>query len=112
MISPAAGEIIVDKTKSSAFSATNLADLLRNAGVERLILVGFTANECIDATARQSSEDGFETIVISDATASFDVAGHDGQIYRADRIHQLTMANLHALYAKVMTTEVFAQQLR
>jgi nicotinamidase-related amidase len=36
------------------------------------VLVGFTANDCIEATARDSFEKGFNTYVVGDATAMFD----------------------------------------
>jgi nicotinamidase-related amidase len=64
--------------------------------------VGYTANECIDATARDSTKLGYTTYVVSDATAMFDLRAPDGKLLKADRLHRLTMANLNAFYAKVI----------
>lgn len=69
-----------------------------------IILTGFTANECIDATARQASDLGFSTYVVADATATFDFHGDDGKLFKADRVHRLILANLQALFAKVVET--------
>jgi len=87
--------LVIEKLKSSAFAETALLKELNRRSVESVVLTGFTANECIDATARQSAEFGFQTIVVGDATASFDIQGHDGKLYRADLVHKLTLAILH-----------------
>ncbi|WP_374074901.1 cysteine hydrolase family protein [Bdellovibrio bacteriovorus] len=97
-----AGEVIVEKTKSSAFAETELETRLKQLEPENLVLVGFTANECIDATARDASSLGFESYVVGDATAMFDVRSPDGKLLKAERIHRLTLANINAFYAKVI----------
>lgn len=106
-LSPEQGELVIDKSKSSAFTDTTLLDELNARSIENVVITGFTANECLDATARHASEFGFKTYVVSDASASFDITGHDGKLYRADRVHKLTLANLHALCANVVTTASF-----
>ncbi len=103
-LAPNRNELVFEKSKSSAFSDTNLMMELNNLAIETLVIVGFTANECIDATARDAAECGFSTYVVSDATASFDVVGPDGILYRAERIHKLTLANIHALWATVISS--------
>lgn len=103
-LGPAAGEIVVDKSKANAFAATPLAEHLNAHGIETVMVTGFTANECIDATARQASDFGLATFVVGDATASFDLVGPDGQVHPAERVHRLTLANLHQNYAKVLNT--------
>lgn len=101
---PEDSELIIDKSKSSAFADTSLLAELNARAIETVVVTGFTANECIDATARQANEFGFATYVVGDASASFEITGHDGKLYRADRIHKLTLANLHALCAIVINT--------
>jgi nicotinamidase-related amidase len=96
------GEVILEKTKSSAFAETELETRLKEMEPENLFLVGFTANECIDATARDASSLGFESFVVGDATAVFDVRSPDGKLLKAERIHRLTLANINAFYAKVI----------
>lgn len=103
-LAPIEGETVLDKSRSSAWADTPLEAHLEKISRSRLVLTGFTANECIDATARDSSEKGFETVVVSDATATFDLVGPDGQRIRAERVHALTLANLHALYTPVVTS--------
>lgn len=96
------GELIIEKTKSSAFTETDLEIRLKQIEPENLFLAGFTANECIDATARDASSLGFESYVVGDATAVFDMRSPNGKLLRADRVHRLTLANIDAFYAKVI----------
>lgn len=103
-LQPEAGEVVIEKTKSSAFAETELEARLKQLEPENLALVGFTANECIDATARDASSLGFESYVVGDATAMFDVRSSDGKLLKAERIHRLTLANINAFYAKVIQT--------
>lgn len=103
-LTPMNDEAILEKTKSSAFINTDLNDRLQRQGIDTLILTGFTANDCIDSTARQAADLGFTTYVVGDATAMFDISGTDGKLIKAERLQQLTLANLNALCAKVIET--------
>ncbi len=103
-LAPQKHEPVFEKRKSSAFAETELNEALLAGKIDTLILTGFTANECIDATAKDAAELGFTTYVVGDATAMFDVTGPDGKLIKADRIHQLTLANIHSLCAKVIAT--------
>lgn len=103
-MSPKPNEDVIEKTKSSAFANTNLEILLNQKNASDIYLTGFTANECIDASAREAAALGFSTFVVGDATASFDIRDVNGKLMKADRIHRLTLANINALYAKVLNT--------
>ncbi len=103
-LEPIENELVVEKTASSAFQDTSLVEKLKSLEPSELILAGFTANECIDSTARDASSLGFSTYVIGDATAMFDMKTPDGKLLKADRLHRLTLANLNAFYAKVLQT--------
>lgn len=103
-LTPLEGELVLEKTKSSAFAETSLENQLKQIEPEEILMVGFTANECIDATARDSAALGFTSFVIGDATAMFDVRDPMGKLMKAERIHKLTLANINAFYAKVLRT--------
>lgn len=103
-LAPKNNEPIVEKTKSSAFIETALETQLASETLSNLVLVGFTAHECIDATARDAASNGFSTFVVGDATATFDVRDASGKLMKADRVHQLTLTNINAFYAKVVRT--------
>lgn len=97
-------EIVLEKNKASAFNGTKLQAYLENLDSPTLILTGFTANECIEATARDAKELGYKTIVIGDATAMFDLTGQDQKLYKAEKIHTLVLTNINVHYARVEST--------
>lgn len=104
IVEPIAGETVIEKTKSSAFAGTDLIKILSEESCTNVVLVGFTANECIDATAKDATALGFDTFVASDATATFDLRDATGKLIKADRIHKLTLLNINAFSAKVVST--------
>jgi len=56
-------------------------------------------------TARMAGDYGYDTFVVSDATATFDKEGADGQKYSADIIHGTALASLHKEFVTVITTK-------
>lgn len=103
-VTPTSGEDVIEKTKSSAFTQTELTETLNRLVASEVVLVGFTANDCIDATARNAAELGFTAVVVSDATATFDLRESTGRLVKADRIHKLTLLNIHSFSANVLST--------
>lgn len=101
---PLEGEEIIDKTHSSAFTNTILESTLKKIGATQILLVGFTANECIDATAKDAATLNFSTLVAGDATSMFDMRNHEGKLIKAERLHKLTLANINAYWGKVISS--------
>ena len=101
---PKENEVVIEKMKSSAFTGTNLESILNKESASNVILVGFTASECIDATAKDAAAMGYSAFVVGDGTATFDLRDQSGKLIRADRIHRLTLININAFYAKVVNT--------
>jgi nicotinamidase-related amidase len=105
-LAPKEYEAVFEKAKASVFSAIGFEKYARSLKVDSLILTGFTAGECIDATARQGHDLGFKIIIIADATATFDIKGPKGKLHKAEKIHKGTLAVLHSLFAEVVETDV------
>jgi nicotinamidase-related amidase len=70
-LAPAPGELVLDKNTSSAFNSTGIEWLLRNMDVDTLVLVGMATDMCVETTARDAADRGFNVIVVEDATATF-----------------------------------------
>jgi nicotinamidase-related amidase len=102
---PRGDERTYRKTVNSAFIGTNLESDLRAGGIETLVIVGLTTNHCISTTARMSGNLGFETMVASDATATFDRANLDGTIRPAAEVHQAALSDLRDEFAQIVTTQ-------
>lgn len=69
-LAPAKGEIIIAKTRNSAFFRTNLDRILRDNGVTDLIITGTQYPNCIRATANDAMSLDYRTIVVSDCCSA------------------------------------------
>lgn len=105
IIKPNAREQIIKKNVHSAFIGTDLKQQLDKSNIKKLIIVGLTTDHCISTTARMAGDYGYDTFVVSDATATFDKAGADGQKYSADIIHNTALASLHKEFVTVIKTK-------
>ena len=65
-IAPADDEIVLPKTSSSLFNSTNIDYLLRNLGVEDLLVTGFLTDQCIDHTVKDGADRGYFVTCLSD----------------------------------------------
>lgn len=104
-VKPIEGEAIIVKNVNSAFIGTDLKERLDQQGINKLVLVGLTSNHCVSTTARMAGNLGFDAFVISDATATFDRLGVNGEKFDSELIHQISLASLHNEFAQVITTE-------
>ena len=58
---------------------TELEELLREADVDRVVVVGLATDYCVKATALDARRLGFETAVLADAIAAVDLEPGDGE---------------------------------
>ncbi len=76
-LTPGPGEIVIDKSRPSAFYGTRLEPVLTSLGARNLVLCGVTTNICIETTARDAGQRDYHVHVAADATAEFDPAKHE-----------------------------------
>ncbi|MRT94593.1 cysteine hydrolase family protein [Ancylomarina sp. 16SWW S1-10-2] len=103
-VKPIDGEPVIIKNVNSGFIGTNLKEQLDNKGITHLVIIGLTTNHCISTTTRMAGNYGYETIVIEDATATFDRIGLHGEKYASEIIHQISLSNLKDEFATIMNT--------
>ncbi len=70
-LAPEAGEPVIDKPGKGAFHQTDLDQLLRNRGIETLMVCGVTTEVCVHTTIREANDRGFRCIALGDACASY-----------------------------------------
>ncbi|MBO0740444.1 MAG: cysteine hydrolase [Hyphomicrobiaceae bacterium] len=68
---PAPGEPVIDKPGKGAFYQTELELMLRNRGVENLLVCGVTTEVCVNTTVREANDRGYRCIVLADCCASY-----------------------------------------
>lgn len=77
---PVAGELVVEKTRYSAFVGTDLERQLRTMGVDTLVLCGLTTECCVDCTARDAFHRDFHVFVPADACAAYEADVHEAAL--------------------------------
>ena len=75
-LSPQAGELVIDKSRPSAFYGTQLEPLLTSLDVRNLVLAGVTTNVCVEGTARDAGQRDYHVHVVSDASAEWEDPKH------------------------------------
>ena len=68
---PANGEIVIDKPGKGAFYATELGDVLKQRGIETLLVCGVTTEVCVHTTVREANDRGYRCVVLADCCASY-----------------------------------------
>lgn len=71
-LQPAKGDSRVRKTACDSFLETELAFLLAEQSVDRLILCGSNTDFCVDTTVRSAASHGYEVLVLSDGHTTAD----------------------------------------
>ncbi|QLQ09750.1 MAG: cysteine hydrolase [Nocardioidaceae bacterium] len=79
-LAPLDGEPVLNKTSRSAFASTGLDQMLRNIGIDTVVVVGVTTSSCIENTARAAADLGYQTVVVEDAVAEFDEESHNATL--------------------------------
>ena len=74
---PKAGETVIDKPGKGAFFATDLELILRNHGIDTLIVCGVTTEVCVNTTVREANDRGYRCVVLADCCASYFPEFHD-----------------------------------
>ena len=73
---PAPGDRVVLKPKYSAFYETDFADVLREAGVDTLVVCGLTTECCVDCTVRDAFHRDYHVFIADDACAAYGADVH------------------------------------
>jgi nicotinamidase/pyrazinamidase len=63
----------------SGFEKSNLAQRMRDRGVEEVAVVGLATDYCVRASAIDAAKEGFDTTVVTDAIRAVDVEPGDGE---------------------------------
>jgi len=100
-IRPAVGDYIVSKKYASSFFGTNLDTYLRTRGIDTIIMTGCTTSGCIRASAVDSLQYGYHTVVVREGVGD-----------RADGPHEANLFDIDAKYGDVVTADDALAYLR
>jgi len=97
-LEPGADEIVINKSASGVFPATNFDRILRNIGIRTLVFTGTSTSGCIQSAIYDALDLGYEVVLVSDACAD---ATSDSQAaavasFAGTGVHVTTTADLLA----------------
>ena len=100
-LKPDPGELVINKTTIGAFASTGIDSLLRALGRDQLYLLGVSTNMCVETTAREAADRGYQVTLVEDACGTT----------HAD-LHAATMKNFQRLFGRVLSTDQVMGELR
>jgi nicotinamidase-related amidase len=101
---PLPDETVICKHNANAFRDTELASVLRQLGVTKLVICGMQTHMCVEAAARAAADLGFEVTVVHDACATRALA-FNGVEVPAAHVHAAALAAMANSYARVVSTD-------
>ena len=104
-LAPKAGEHVVKKHRYSGFFGTDLGIILREWGVDTVLISGTTTENCCHATARDAMFRNYRVVFLSDATATYDYPDRGFGAMPAAEVHHATLVILAASTAHVMSVK-------
>jgi nicotinamidase-related amidase len=99
-VAPEGDERVILKKYASAFFGTDLETELTTHRVDTLVLAGVTTSGCIRATAIDSLQHGYRTLVPADAVGD-----------RAEGPHRANLFDIDAKYGDVVETDLVLDML-
>jgi ureidoacrylate peracid hydrolase len=77
-------DVVVQKWRNSAFFKTALEQILRNKGIDTLLMVGIATNVCVESTLRDAYFRDFDIVLVKDGCFAPSRREHLGTIRRVE----------------------------
>ena len=97
---PVSGDLVINKVTTSAFTSTGIDQSLRHLGVDVLAITGVSTEVCVESTARDAADRGYECVLVDDACATLDAAAHAA-----------TLTSFARLFGRVMSTDALVDEM-
>ena len=78
---PDPNDVVIPKTSSSLFNSTNFEYVLRNLGVEYVMVMGVVTDQCVETAVRDGCDRGFLMTVVDDACATHSEPRHRESLF-------------------------------
>lgn len=110
-LTPKDGEHTIKKHRYSGFFATDLDLILREWGIDTVVITGTTTDNCCHATARDAMFRNYRVAFISDLTGALDYPDVGHGAMSAEDVHHSTLVMLAFSTADVMTSTQFLERI-
>lgn len=93
-LKPLLDEIVVNKTTDSVSLGTNYTEIIRNMGIDTVIVTGVVTDQCVAGTVRVLADQGFRVICVEDCCAAPDM-----------NLHHMELKIMNIIYCNVLSTD-------
>ncbi len=99
-VKPQKGEPVLTKSRTGPWTTTNLNEILKEKGVDTLVLMGINTSRVVLVTLCFASDMDYKTIILADGCADSD-----------PQFHAFLMENIFPRWANVTSSATFLQSL-
>ena len=103
-VGPRGDEIIIPKTASGIFNATNISYVLRNLGIDYLVIYGVVTDQCVESAIRDAADRGFLVTQVEDCCAAETPENHATSI-EAMRGHYCRTRSTDEVIAEILASK-------
>lgn len=100
-LKPQDDEIVLHKTCGGVFNSTELDYILRNLGIDTLIVTGVVTNGCVETAVRDAADRSYKVILISDACTAF-----------SEELHKNTLDSVGDKLCNIRTSDALLEELQ
>jgi ureidoacrylate peracid hydrolase len=103
---------VIRKRRYSAFFSTDLDLLLRNLGVQVLIIAGVATNVCCESTARDAFFRDYQVVFLSDGNGTIDLSDAGWGGFSAEEVQRYTLTNIATFFGEVAPMAEVLERVR
>lgn len=100
-LAPIENEIVLSKGASGVFNSTAIDQILRNLGIDTLVVTGVVTNYCVETAVRDAGDRGYNVVLVSDGCAAM-----------SEEHHRFALEVLDGIYCIVRSTDHVLQDIR
>jgi nicotinamidase-related amidase len=93
-LKPKDRDFVLQKNTSGTFMSTRLDSFLKNMDIETVLVSGVVTNFCVESTAREAGDYGFQVVIVEDCCAAW-----------SSEIHQAALKSFGLLRGFILTHE-------
>lgn len=103
-------DYLIEKNLPGSFTATELESILRDKGIDTVVISGYMTQMCCDTTSRQAVHLGLSVEFLSDGTGTLDISNGAGKV-TAEELHRAILVTQAMRFSKVRTTDEWIQAI-
>jgi nicotinamidase-related amidase len=103
-------DLVIEKSRHSAFIGTPLDIWLRERSINKLIVSGIRTEQCCETTTRNAADLGYSVDFVTEATLTFAMTHTNGTVFSAEDIRKRTELVLSGRFARICTVDDIIHQ--